>query len=144
MNIEHRGLEKKESFLSYGVAWGIALMLVFFMIVTVARPLEKGNRSELVCALSNCFAVPAALLGGIGGLSLMARLGAYDGFVYSFKSFGIHNLVGGDPKAKRTQSFYDYKRQREKNGRKWLPEFLYVGLILLAVSIILSIVYLVI
>ena len=136
--------EKKLKIRSYLWAASFGVMLVALMFILVAKPHEQENAKEFVRALSDCFVVPAALLGGIGGLSLMAKLGAYDGLAYAFKNFGIHNLIGGNPNKKKYQNFYDYKKEKDETGRKWLPQFLYVGLALLFVSIILSIVYLMI
>ena len=142
--MDRGSLEKRNRIFSYLWVGAFAVMLVLLMFFTISKPHEQENIKEFFGALSNCFVVPAALLGGIGGLSLMAKLGAYDGLSYAFRNFGIHNLIGGNPKAKRAQSFYEYKQEKEEKGRKWLPQCLYVGLGLLAVSIILSIVYLVI
>ena len=59
---------------------------------------------------------------------------------YSFKNFGIHNLLGGNPKKKKTQTFREYKEDKEEKGRKWFPHMLWVGIASLVVGIILAIV----
>ena len=70
----------------------------------------------------------------------MAKLGAYDGLVYSFKNFGLHTLIGGNPNKKKTQTFYEYKTAKDEKGRKWFPNFLWVGVASLVIGIILAIV----
>ena len=133
--------EKRLKIRTYLWTVSFGLMLAVSMFIFISKPHEQENAKEFIRALSDCFVIPAALLGGIGGLSLMARLGAYDGLIYSFKNFGIHNLLGGGFKKKKIQTFYEYKQEKDEKGRKWLPSFLYVGLVMLGVSIILSIVY---
>ncbi len=133
-------LEKKLKIRSYVFAVSFLLMLVTVMIFTIEKPHEKEGASAVIGAISNCFTVPGALIGGFGALSLMAKFGAYDGLVYSFKNFGLHTLVGGNPKKKNTQTYYDYKKEKDEKGRKWFPNLLWVGSASLAIGIILAIV----
>lgn len=119
---------------------GFVLVLVAMMFFLVEKPHEEQSASDVLGALSNCFTVPAALVGGVGAISYMAHLGAYDGLTYSFKNFGIHNLLGGNPKKKKTQTFREYKEEKEEKGRKWFPHMLWVGIASLVVGIILAIV----
>lgn len=132
--------EKKLKIRAYVWTVGFTLMFVAVMFFTIEKPHEQENAKAVLGALSNCFIVPAALVGGFGALSYMAKLGAYDGLTYSFKNFGLHNLLGGNPKQKRTQTFREYKEEKDEKGRKWFPQLLWVGLAALVIGIILAIV----
>lgn len=125
----------------YFLTAAVLIVLVIVMFFTVEEPHKKTTAKDVVGALSNCFLVPGAVIGGIGGLSLIAKCGGYDGITYAFKNFGLHNIFFSNPKQKRTQSFYDYKKEKDEKGRTWLPSFLYVGLGGVAVSVLLLIVY---
>ena len=132
--------EKKLKIRAYVWTVGFTLMLVAVMFFTLEKPYEQENARAVLGALSNCFIVPAALVGGFGALSYMAKLGAYDGLVYSFKNYGLHTLIGGAFTKKKTQTFREYKEEKDEKGRRWFPHLLWVGLSALAIGIILAIV----
>ena len=139
---EQEKLEKKHKIRTYVWTAGILVVLVALMFFLIEKPHEEPNVKDVIGAISNCFIVPAALLGGVGAISYMATLGAYDGLIYSLKNFGLHNLIGGNPMKKKTQTFREYKEQKDEKGRKWFPNFLWVGVASLIIGIILAIVYL--
>jgi hypothetical protein len=132
--------EKKLKIRAYVWTVGFTLMLAALMFFTLEKPHEEENAKAVLGALSNCFIVPAALVGGFGALSYMAKLGAYDGLVYSFKNYGLHTLIGGAFTKKKTQTFREYKEEKDEKGRRWFPHLLWVGLAALVIGIILAIV----
>ena len=132
--------EKKLKIRAYVWTVGFTLMLAAVMFFTLEKPHEQETAKDVLGALSNCFIVPAALVGGFGALSYMAKLGAYDGLVYSFKNYGLHTLIGGAFTKKKTQTFREYKEEKDEKGRRWFPHLLWVGLSALAIGIILAIV----
>ena len=137
---QQQGYEKKLKIRTYICTVGFVLVLVALMFFLIEKPHEEPNAKAVLAAISNCFVVPATLVGGLGALSYMGHLGAYDGLTYSFKNFGLHNLLGGNPKKKRTQTFREYKEEKDEKGRKWFPHMLWVGLASLVIGIILAIV----
>ena len=138
--MDQENYEKKLKIRAYVWTVGFTLMLVAVMFFLIEKPHEQEGAKAVLIALSNCFIVPAALVGGLGALSYMAHLGAYDGLTYSFKNFGLHNLLGGNPKKKRTQTFREYKEEKDEKGRRWFPHLLWVGLAALVIGIVLAIV----
>ena len=79
-------------------------------------------------------------MAGVGALTYLAKLGAYDGISYAFSNFALHSLIPGMHKDKH-ESFYEYKKAKEEKGRKWLSHLFFVGLVPLAISVVLLIVY---
>lgn len=90
--------------------------------------------------LSDCFMLPGVLLAGVGALGWIGSLGFFDIMSYGAKSFFgifIKSLAEDLP-----HTFYDYRAQKDEKGRKWSKETIIVGLISLAISVLLLIVYL--
>ena len=138
--MDQQQYEKKLKIRSYIWAVGFTLMLAAVMFFTLEKPYEEQTAKDVLGALSYCFVVPAALVGGFGALSYMAKLGAYDGLVYSFKNYGLHTLIGGAFTKKKTQTFREYKEEKDEKGRKWFPQLLWCGLGSLVIGLILAIV----
>ena len=138
--MDQQQYQKKLKIRSYIWAIGFTLMLAALMFFLIEKPYEKETATDVFAALSNCFIVPAALVGGFGALSYMAKLGAYDGLVYSFKNYGLHTLIGGAFTKKKTQTFREYKEEKDEKGRKWFPNLLWSGLGSLLIGIILAVV----
>ena len=89
--------------------------------------------------LSNCFLLPGVLLGGAGAIGWIGTFGTYDMLSYGTRSFFgifIKPLAADLPR-----TFYEYRVAKDEKGRKWSKETLIVGLISLAVSMILLLVY---
>lgn len=127
---------------AYLFSVAMVLVLVAIMFFTLEKPYEEETAKEIVGAISNCFIVPGALVGGVGALSYISRLGGFDGLTYAFTNFGLHTLFFTNPKKKHT-TFYDYKEAKDEKGRKWFPNMLAAGGGALAVGIILTVVYLI-
>lgn len=121
----------------------MTLVLVGIMFFAVEMPYNEESAKEVVGALCNCFTVPGVFVGGVGALSYVGRLGGFDGLTYAFKNFGLHTIFFTNPKKKRTESFYEYKQEKDERGRAWLPNMLFAGLGSLTIGIILMIVYLI-
>ena len=122
------------------IRWGIVAVIAVVLMFAYEQPFSKEGAKEIVGAVSDCFAVPGVVMAGIGALSYLAKLGAYDGISYVFTNFALHSIIPGMYKDK-FDSFYEYKQMKEAKGRTWLSQLCYVGLILFAISVILLIVY---
>ncbi len=118
--------------------------LVAFVVICliIENPFGEAETREIVRRVCNAFTVPGIVFSGIGALSYIFRLGVYDGILYSFSNFTLHNIwVTRQPKSYKT--FYEYKRARDEKGRGWLPHVLTVGLVSLLIGVLLLAIYLV-
>ena len=98
------------------------------------------NIKDIMGVLSDCFVVPGVLFAGIGGLSWISSKGGYDSMGYMINNFALHNLIPSKfPKSYK--SLYDYKQEKDENGRHWLPQLLITGMFSLLVGVILFIIY---
>lgn len=117
----------------------VAIAAIVFMFI-YEQPFALEGAKEVVGAISDCFAVPGIVMTGIGALSYLGRLGAYDGISYVFSNFALHSIIPGTYKEK-PGSFYDYKVAKDEKGRKWLSQLFFVGLVPLVISVMLLIAY---
>ena len=101
------------------------------------------NKAEnLIYAICNCFTIPGIILTGIAAIGWAGKFGTFDMLSFGTRSFFgifIKPLSNDMPK-----NFYDYRKQKDENGRKWSPELLIVGAVFLAVGAILAVVSLMI
>ena len=122
------------------VKWGIVAIIAVVLMFLYEQPFAKEGAKEVVGTLSDCFAIPGIVMTGVGALTYLAKLGAYDGLNYAFSNFALHSLIPGMHKEKH-ESFYEYKKAKDEKGRKWLSHLFLVGLVPLALSVIILIVY---
>ena len=122
------------------VKWGIVAIIAVVLMFLYEQPFAKEGAKEIVGTLSDCFAIPGIVMTGVGALTYLAKLGAYDGLNYAFSNFALHSLIPGMHKEKH-ESFYEYKKAKDEKGRKWLSHLFLVGLVPLALSVIILIVY---
>ena len=121
-------MEKKEfidKYLPY-VKWCILTVTMIVALFFWEKPFSEEGAQAIVGALSNCFFVPGVLVTSIGVLSYLSKLGAYDGISYTFSNFSLHSIIPGHHKDKH-QTLYEYKKQKDEKGRKWLPHAFFVG-----------------
>ena len=135
-------MEKEEFFKKYMpyIKWGIIAVVAVIFMFTYEKPFSQEGTKEIVGAISDCFAIPGVVMSGIGALTYLAKLGAYDGISYVFSNFALHSIIPGMYKDK-FDSFYEYKQAKEAKGRRWLSHMCFVGLVTLAISVILLVVY---
>lgn len=89
--------------------------------------------------LSDCFIIPGVLLAGVGAISWAGREGLFDMLAYGGKTFlGLfsRSVASGLPK-----SYYEYRQQKNSQGRRWLWRVLLVGGIFLAVGLLVFLFY---
>ena len=118
----------------------IAVAVVFAVIYAVSKKVYALDTVQsLIGELSNCFLLPGVLLAGAGTIGWIGTFGTYDMLSYGTKSFFgifIKPLAEDLPK-----TFYDYRTAKDEKGRKWSKETLIVGLVSLATSMILLLIY---
>lgn len=119
---------------AYWFAAAVLFSLVGLLLFTSQNPFSTGDAALALSKISNAFTVSGAVVGGVGAISLMAYLGAYDGIAFSVRAFALDNFIGGN--REKPKSFYEYKRQRNAKKRSWLPNFLWVGAAALTLGII--------
>lgn len=131
--------QKTISYVKWSVACAIIAIACFFL---TEKPYLETTAANVIGKIGNCFIVPGVVISGIGGLSYISYLGGYDSLSYTFSNFALHNIwVKNQPK--RYKTFYEYKEQKDKKGRKWLPRALVVGLISFAIGVILTVIYMI-
>ena len=131
--------EFEEKYMPY-VKWGIVAVALVVLMIFYEQPFSQEGAKEIVGTISDCFAIPGVVMAGIGALTYLAKLGAYDGISYAFSNFALHSLIPGTHKDK-PENFYEYKKAKEEKGRKWLSHLFFTGLVPLVISVILLIVY---
>ena len=120
---------------------GVAFVIFFLSFFLVERPFDGQGISYVVGALSNSFTLPGVLLFGVGTLSFVYHRGAYDSLGFSFKKFGLHNLLPGALQEK-SRTLYEYKEKRKKERGEYRPYMLAVGLGFLSIGVAFSLIYL--
>ena len=118
----------------------LSLLVLLGLCLFYENPFAAEDAKEVMTRLGNAFAVPGVLFAGIGLLSYLASLGAYDSLGYTFSNFALHNIfVSKQPK--KYKSLYEYKAAKDEKGRTWWRQGLFVGLASLFVSMVLLVVY---
>ena len=128
--------KKRVSYIKAAVFW----LMVFVAAMIIEDPFAETEAKEIVEALCNAFTVPGIIFVGWAGLTYVAYRGGYDGISYAFSNFGLHNIFT-QRQPKQYKDFYEYKQMKDKRGRKWMPQYLLIGGISLAVAVILLVVY---
>ena len=131
--------DKQKLRLKY-IRTGVFVRLAIGLCVWLEKPFAAETAKETVGLLCDCFTVPGIMFLGIGGLTWVAHMGAFDSFGYIFRNFSLHNVWMTKPK-KKYESFYDYKQAKDEKGRPWLTHFAVLGAISLAVGFLLLGVY---
>lgn len=135
-------MEKQEFYKKYVpyIRWGVIALVAIVLMFVYEKPFSRESAKEIVGTLSDCFAIPGIVMVGVGALTYLAKLGAYDGLNYAFSNFSLHSLIPGMHKDKH-ESFYEYKKAKDAKGRKWLSQLFFVGLVPLTISVVILIVY---
>lgn len=133
--------DKPKHIIGY-IIYGAVLIAGIVSMLFVRQVFSQTDTKEVMSALSDSFLVPGIVMAGVGGLSKLASLGAYDSIGYLFSRFSSHNFWVTGAKRKKYDSLYEYKQEKEKKGRKWLPYALWTGLCSCGISIIFLILYL--
>lgn len=127
---------RKRRFIQYGIYTGTAL-LMFAAGVFGQKVFQTAETKEIIRKLSDCFLLPGALLTGVGAMTGIASEGTFDMLSYGFYWF----FWGMTHPGKSPESFYEYKMQKAEGRKGWPVPMLVVGLVFLAVSIVLAVVF---
>lgn len=122
--------------------WGgvlVASILIFAMIEGV---FSLTDPKEILGALSDACFVPGVLFTGVGAFTWISSKGGYDAFGYAFSNFSLHNLFP-TKQPKKYSTLYDYKREKDEKGRKWLPQALLMGVASLLLGTVFLVLYLI-
>ncbi|MCR5456606.1 MAG: DUF3899 domain-containing protein [Clostridiales bacterium] len=133
--------EKRKYIIGYIICGSILIAGIVSMLF-IRQVFSQTDTKSVISALSDSFLVPGVLLMGVGGLSKLAALGAYDTIGYLFSRFSFHSFWVTGAKKKKYDSLYDYKQEKDQKGRSWLPYALWTGVGSCMVSVILLIIYL--
>jgi len=134
--------EEKRKYLIGYIICGAVLIAGIVAMLFVRQVFSQTDTKGIMSALSDSFLVPGVVMAGVGGLSKLASLGAYDSIGYLFSRFSLHTFWVTGAKRKKYDSLYEYKQEKDKKGRSWLPYALWTGLCSCGISIIFLIIYL--
>ncbi|MBQ7359641.1 MAG: DUF3899 domain-containing protein [Lachnospiraceae bacterium] len=118
----------------------ISFAILMFSLAAWGQGLFTATSAELVIRrLSDCFLIPATILGGIGSMTWIATKGNFDMLAFGAKLFFNMML---HPTQKQ-ESFYEYKMRREEKNPtgKWAWRTLVVGVVCLVLSTVFAIVF---
>lgn len=112
-----------------------ALAVLLFALEVYRKHLFGATEAAAVCGiLSDGFFLPGVLLGGVGAISWAATFGQFDMLAYSSRQFFGHFIR--PLAADLPHSFYEYREEKNKKGRRWLVPTFFVGLICLVLSFV--------
>lgn len=117
----------------------IAAVVIFCIYLYIGKIFSAETVGKVMGVLSDGFFAAAVLVGGVGLISFAGKFSTFDMLSYGTKSFFgnfIHSLRDNLPK-----TFYDYKVQKDKDGRSYLKEFCKVGAVCLILGIIMLVLY---
>lgn len=118
----------------------IAAGVIIWVLMAISKGLFVSDTAkDCIRHVSDCFAVPGILLSCIAAMSWAGSQGAFDMLGYGTKSF--LGLFSKSIRAELPKSYYDYKKQADNKGRKWLVKLLIVGVGFIMISIVFDIVY---
>ena len=117
----------------------VTAVVLFALNAWVQHLFGQETAGETMSVLSNSFTVPGVVLCGIALLGWIGTFGQFDMLSYgSRKFFGhfIHSLSDELP-----DHFYEYREQRNEQGRDWDKHPLWVGLACLACAALSLVLY---
>ena len=118
----------------------VCFATLFFALTAWGQGLFSATNTVLIMRrLSDCFLIPAVVLGGIGALTWIAAKGNFDMLAFGTKIF-INWIIHP---TRKQESFYEYKmRQEEKNpSGKWAWRTLVVGMVCFVFSVIFAVIH---
>ncbi len=122
------------------VKWSIADAICVAFVFAYEKPFAEESVAEIMGKICNCFFVPGSLFVALSVLGLLANKGTYDSFGYIFSNFSLHNIFMKN-QPKKYQNLYDYKQDKAKNRKPWVPTGVIVGGATMAISLIFFILY---
>jgi len=131
--------QKKKDKLKYLIT-GIVFLVIALAFMWNDGIFEKESVKEVMGSISNGFFITGGLFAGVGALSFIGSKGTYDTLSYGVSKIGIHHLIPGMPR-EDAESFYDYKVAKDKKGRVWFPNLLFVGLAGILLSVVFVVIY---
>lgn len=117
-----------------------AISMVMFVLFAWVLGLFEQTEAKLICkTLSDAFVIVAVLDLGFGAIGFCSNQGAFRSFGYAFYTIGLL-FQKSDSKIANKESYSEFcDRKTEQN--KDIKHFIYVGLILLALSTMFLIIY---
>ena len=124
-----------KKFYKYIITFGIGLLIALLVII-YRDTFSQTDKKEIIRYICDGFFVSAICVGGLGLLVFVSNEGAFDMIAYGLSSF--FSLF--KTKERKYNSYFDYKESKAKNKIE-SGFILYVGLLLLLITIILYFVY---
>ena len=131
--------KKKKLLLTYLIT-SLALISLVVACLFYEKAFSAETLEDAMIRICNSFTIPGIVFAGVGALSYLSSIGAYDGISYSFTNFALHNLWF-TKQPKKYKSFYEYKQAKDEKGRRWFPNLLIVGGASLALAVIFLVIY---
>ncbi len=128
-----------KKWMKYGMT-ALAILAAAVFLAWRRDIFSAEDAGEIMGICSDCILVPGILSFGIGALSWAASKGAYD--MLSFGSGSMARWIVPGMDKSRYDDFYEYKLEKEKNGRKWSPHLFFCGLAAIGVAVLFYAAYL--
>ena len=103
------------------------------------RLLSAESFKQAAGILSDCFLVPGVLFAGAGALGWAATTGIYDMFGFGAGHFMRWFIPMMDKD--KYDDFYEYKKSKDENGRRWKPYILVEGAVCFLIALIFFVLY---
>ncbi len=126
----------KKKYIKY-ILTTIIGVLISLSIFSYKNLLAATNIKDIILILSDGFLLPGVLILGAGLLIVVSNGGMFDIFTYSVKKMRTSKLLG-DKKSSDFNSYFDYKKGKEKAPFGFL---VIVGGIFFTLSIIFNIMF---
>jgi len=108
-----------------------------FLVASWKDIFNQETKQDVFHVLSDAFFVPGVVITGIGALMFVSNEGSFDGLSYALLSF---IKMFGYKKDEKLKTYNDYKEDKHKKKNS-VAFILISGLILIAMSVIMLIIY---
>lgn len=115
-------------------------VVLFAANLMVHKPDAGFGAYEWIVALANAATLAGIVVAGIGGLSWVNAKGMFDIVKYGMSSTIGRFLPFGKKNVFHTgEKYYDYVERKNEEGRTWLKEWLFVGLAVVGLAVVLTV-----
>lgn len=119
------------------------VILGFFAVALLKGMFKQTTAAGWLSIACDAVAIPSVIMLCVGVISWIGKSGTFDMISYGFKSLGVM-FTPSKRAFENRQTFYEFKEQKDINGRKWFPEFIIWGAFYIGVSFLVLIAYLIV
>ena len=115
-------------------------IVIFFTVLYLRGFFDESDSRARVLYFTDAVTVPALAFVSVGTLIWVASFGALDGILYSLKRLG-RGLIPFAELHDSNVSYCEYKARDKSNIKRGYWEYLFVGGVLLFISVALTVLY---